>query len=68
MADIRAISAIARAKGVLVAVDNTFFTPALQNPVVLGADLVVHSVTKYIGGHSDVVMGCIATNNEELYT
>jgi len=68
VADIRAIAAITKAKGVLLAVDNTFFTPALQNPIVLGADFVVHSVTKYIGGHSDVVMGVIATNSEELYT
>jgi cystathionine gamma-lyase len=48
-------------------VDNTFASPYLQNPLDLGADIVVHSVTKYLGGHSDVVMGVIATNNESYY-
>lgn len=54
-------------KDIVIAVDNTFATPYFQNPLELGADLVVHSVTKYIGGHSDVVMGCVVCNNEELY-
>jgi cystathionine gamma-lyase len=49
-------------------VDNTFASPYLQNPLALGADIVMHSVTKYIGGHSDVVMGALVTNNEEYYT
>jgi len=51
----------------LLVVDNTFASPALQNPLDLGADIVVHSVTKYINGHSDVVMGVLALNNKELY-
>ncbi len=64
--DIRSICDLARSKGVLTCVDNTFASPYLQNPIDLGADIVMHSVTKYIGGHSDVVMGAILTNNEEL--
>lgn len=52
---------------IIITVDNTFATPYLQNPLNLGADLVVHSVTKYIGGHSDVVMGCVVCNDKELY-
>ncbi len=63
--DIKAVSAIAKANGALVTVDNTFATPALQNPLSLGADLVVHSTTKYIGGHSDVIGGAVITNDEE---
>ena len=51
----------------ILAVDNTFCSPYFQNPLDHGADLVVHSVTKYIGGHSDVVMGVVCTNNEALY-
>lgn len=50
-----------------LAVDNTFCSPYFQNPLDLGADIVVHSVTKYIGGHSDVVMGLVCTNNSEVY-
>ena len=53
--DIKKISEICKEKKVLLVVDNTFFTPYLQNPLDLGADLVVHSMTKYLGGHSDVV-------------
>ncbi len=52
---------------VLLAVDNTFCSPYFQNPLELGADLVVHSVTKYINGHSDVVMGVVCTNDSFLY-
>ena len=48
--------------------DNTFATPYLQRPLTLGADVVVHSTTKYVGGHSDVIGGFVATNNEELAT
>ena len=66
--DIAATAAIARAHSLILVVDNTFASPALQQPLSLGADLVVHSVTKYIGGHSDVVMGCLATNSTPLYT
>lgn len=68
IADIAAISEIAR-KGktkALVVVDNTFATPYLQNPLDLGADIVVHSTTKYLGGHSDVVGGAICLSNDEL--
>ncbi len=65
--DIQAVSAITRSKGLTLVVDNTFASPYLQNPVDLGADLVMHSVTKYIAGHSDVVMGALLTNDEELY-
>lgn len=64
--DIKACSAIARKAGALLAVDNTFASPYLQNPLDLGADIVMHSATKYIGGHSDVVHGCLITNNQEI--
>jgi len=64
--DIQAIADIAKKHHVLLAVDNTFSTPYLQNPLDLGADVVMHSVTKYIAGHSDVIMGALATNNKEL--
>ncbi|MGK2928253.1 MAG: cystathionine gamma-synthase [Acidimicrobiales bacterium] len=64
--DIEAIAALARDHGALLVVDNTFATPALQLPLTLGADLVVHSSTKYLGGHSDVVGGFVAANDEAL--
>lgn len=64
--DIAAICEAARAKGVLTCVDNTFASPYLQNPLDLGADIVLHSATKYIGGHSDVIHGCLITKNDEL--
>jgi cystathionine beta-lyase/cystathionine gamma-synthase len=64
--DIDAVSEVAHSRGAVVCVDNTFATPYLQQPLRLGADLVVHSSTKYIGGHSDVVGGAIMTNNNEL--
>jgi cystathionine beta-lyase/cystathionine gamma-synthase len=64
--DIDAVSEIAHSHGALVCVDNTFATPYLQQPLHLGADLVVHSSTKYIGGHSDVVGGAIMTSNDGL--
>ncbi|MEM7297072.1 MAG: cystathionine gamma-synthase [Bacteroidota bacterium] len=64
--DISAIAELGHKKGAKVAVDNTFASPYLQNPLDLGADVVMHSVTKYIAGHSDVVMGFLATNNAEL--
>ncbi|MBK8024801.1 MAG: cystathionine gamma-synthase [Chloroflexi bacterium] len=66
LADIAAISAL-RPPGVLVAVDNTFASPMLQNPLALGADIVVHSTTKYIGGHSDVVGGALILDDEKTY-
>ncbi len=66
--DIKGMVDIARKKGnIRVAVDNTFASPYLQNPLELGADIVMHSVTKYLGGHSDVVMGALVTNDEALY-
>lgn len=64
--DIEAIAAIAHERGALVVVDNTFATPYLQQPITLGADVVVHSATKYLGGHSDVVGGFVATSNDDL--
>ena len=64
--DIDAVSEIAHSRGAMVCVDNTFATPYLQQPLHLGADVVVHSATKYIGGHSDVVGGAIMTNNDDL--
>ena len=67
LADIAAISAAAHAAGAQVAVDNTFASPALQQPLALGADFAVHSTTKYIGGHSDVVGGAIVTDDAAAY-
>lgn len=64
--DIEAMAEIAHKHGALLAVDNTFATPYLQTPLDLGADLVMHSVTKYLGGHSDVVMGALVMKDEEL--
>ena len=64
--DIAAVSALARERGAVVVVDNTFATPALQQPLALGAHIVVHSTTKYLGGHSDVVGGFVATDDDEL--
>jgi cystathionine gamma-synthase len=64
--DIAAIAEIASQSGALLAVDNTFLSPALQNPIELGADLVIHSTTKYINGHSDVVGGCVVARSPEL--
>jgi cystathionine gamma-lyase len=64
--DIDAVSEVAHSHGAMVCVDNTFATPYLQQPLHLGADFVVHSSTKYIGGHSDVVGGAIMTNSDEL--
>ncbi len=64
--DIAAVAAVAHARGGLVVVDNTFATPFLQRPLSLGADIVVHSTTKYLGGHSDVVGGFVALDDEQL--
>jgi cystathionine beta-lyase/cystathionine gamma-synthase len=64
--DIDAVSEVAHSHGAMVCVDNTFATPYLQQPLHLGADVVVHSATKYIGGHSDVVGGAIMTSDDEL--
>ncbi len=68
IADIPAITKAAHEAGAYVAVDNTFATPLLQQPLEMDVDLVVHSATKYIGGHSDLLMGAIVTRDEELYT
>jgi cystathionine gamma-synthase len=65
--DIKAIADIARGCNALFAVDNTFLSPALQNPIEFGADLVIHSTTKYINGHSDVVGGCVVAATDELH-
>jgi cystathionine beta-lyase/cystathionine gamma-synthase len=66
ISDITAAAASAREHGLLTIVDNTFATPYLQNPLDLGADVVLHSATKYLGGHSDVVLGAVMTMNSEL--
>jgi cystathionine gamma-lyase len=70
LCDIRSIVKQVKSTGrddIVVAVDNTFMSPYFQKPLDLGADLVMHSITKYLNGHSDVIMGCLITNNEELY-
>lgn len=64
--DIAAVAAIAKKAGVLLCVDNTFASPYLQNPLDLGADIVMHSATKYLGGHSDVIQGCLMMNDASL--
>jgi cystathionine gamma-lyase/cystathionine beta-lyase len=66
--DIEACAKITKANKLICAVDNTFASPYLQNPLALGADIVMHSVTKYLGGHSDVIMGALCVSNEDLYT
>ncbi len=67
LADVRAIADLCHANGLLLAVDNTFATPYFQRPLELGADVIIHSTTKYLGGHSDVIGGAIVTSNPELY-
>lgn len=67
IADIEALTSLAKKNKILTAVDNTFASPFLQNPLDLGADMVVHSITKYIGGHSDLVMGCVILNDEKMH-
>ena len=64
--DIKALASLARNSNAMLCVDNTFATPYLQNPLDLGADIVMHSVTKYLGGHSDVVMGALVTSKKEI--
>lgn len=64
--DIKAVSDIAKKAGALLCVDNTFASPYLQNPLDLGADIVMHSATKYLGGHSDVIQGCLVMNDATL--
>jgi len=67
LSDIRAISAVARERGIVTAVDNTFPSPYFQRPLELGADIVVHSTTKYLGGHSDVIGGAVVTSDDALH-
>ena len=64
--DIKVLASLARNSNAILCVDNTFATPYLQNPLDLGADIVMHSVTKYLGGHSDVVMGALVTSKKEI--
>ena len=64
--DIRAVADLVKGKGILVAVDNTFATPYIQQPLELGADIVMHSATKYLGGHSDVIAGALIAKDREL--
>ena len=64
--DIKKISKLAKEYKILLAVDNTFASPYLQQPLNLGADIVMHSATKYLAGHSDVILGTIALNDEIL--
>jgi cystathionine beta-lyase/cystathionine gamma-synthase len=64
--DIAAVSVVAKEAGALLCVDNTFASPYLQNPLDLGADIVMHSVTKYLGGHSDVIQGALMMNDQKL--
>lgn len=66
IADIQAIAALAKEHQLLLCVDNTFASPALQNPLTLGADIVMHSATKYLGGHSDVIQGALIINDKAL--
>lgn len=66
ISDIALIARLAKENNLLTIVDNTFATPYFQQPLVLGADIVVHSGTKYLGGHSDVVAGLATTNNEAI--
>ena len=64
--DVKKVCELAHKNNIMVGVDNTFATPYLQNPLVLGADVVMHSVTKYLGGHSDVIMGALVTNDDKI--
>ena len=64
--DVKKVCELAHKNNIMVGVDNTFATPYLQNPLALGADVVMHSVTKYLGGHSDVIMGALVTNEDKI--
>jgi cystathionine beta-lyase/cystathionine gamma-synthase len=66
LVDIETVTAIAKVKGIMTCVDNTFASPVLQNPLNMGADIVLHSATKYLGGHSDVVMGALVVNKDKI--
>ena len=65
--DIEATAKIAKSRGIVTVVDNTFATPFFQKPLKLGADIVMHSTTKYLNGHSDVIGGALVMNDQELY-
>ncbi len=67
LADLRKVGELTKSRGLIFAVDNTFATPYFQRPIELGADVVIHSTTKYISGHSDIIGGAIITSNDELY-
>jgi len=67
LVDIEAVAQISHERGILLAVDNTFATPYLQKPLTLGADVVIHSTTKYIGGHSDVIGGAVITDSDAIF-
>ena len=67
LVDIEAVAKLAHARGLKVIVDNTFMSPFLQRPLSLGADVVLHSATKYLGGHSDVVLGAVVTSDQAIY-
>ena len=64
--DIKAVATLCKSNGIMLAVDNTFASPYLQQPLVLGADIVMHSATKYLAGHSDLILGSLVTNNADL--
>ena len=64
--DIKGLSDICKSNNILLGVDNTFSTPYLQKPIDLGADIVMHSATKFLAGHSDVILGLLAVSNDEL--
>jgi cystathionine gamma-synthase len=66
VSDIAALSALAKKHNILLIVDNTFLTPYFQNPIALGADIVIHSGTKYLGGHNDCLAGFVVVNSDEL--
>ncbi len=68
LCDIRALASLAKKRGILLAVDNTFASPYFQRPLELGADIVVHSTTKYLGGHSDVIGGAVITSETAIHT
>ncbi len=68
LADIEALSGLARKRGLITVVDNTFATPCFQRPLDLGADIVIHSTTKYLNGHADVIGGALVTSSADLYT
>jgi len=66
--DIAAVAAVAKKHNITLVVDNTFLSPYFQHPLSLGADIVLHSISKYINGHSDVIGGVVVTSNDELAT